>query len=234
MIDVAVAVAAAVAVVRLGVRRPWPHRVPGAPEAAGSRPHPPRHPSTVGPSGGAVVRRPARAGRAATAVDADLVPCVDLLGVAVTAGLGLEAALGAVAASGSGPVAAALGGVVGDLDRGTPLSDALGRLPERVGPSARPLVATLLVSLRTGAPLAAALQRLAEAERRRARRRVEARIRRLPVLLTLPLALCILPAFVVMTLVPLGWAAVDRVGFELQARPDLPSHPPTSTRTTGA
>lgn len=234
MIDVAVAVAAAAAVVRLCVRRPWPRRVPGAAAAVGSRLRPPRHPSTTGPSARAVIRRRVGAGRAGLPVDADLVPCVELLGVAVTAGLGLEAALAAVAASGSGPVAAGLGGVVGELDRGTPLSDALGRLPERVGPSTRPLVATLLVSLRTGAPLAAALQRLAEAERRRARRRVEERIRRLPVLLTLPLALCILPAFVIMTLVPLGRAAVDRVGFDLQARDVFPPRPPTSTLATGA
>jgi tight adherence protein C len=151
----------------------------------------------------------------------DLVACCDLLAVAATAGCSLRQAVVAVGHSGTGPVARALAGAGQDVQRGTPLVQAVESLTDRAGADARPLVSALVVAAGSGTPVAPALQRLADAERRRARRAVEARVRRLPVLLLVPLVTCILPAFVVLTLVPVGIAA-SRNGLAGSAF-DLPS-----------
>jgi pilus assembly protein TadC len=78
-----------------------------------------------------------------------------------------------------------------------------------LGPAVLPLVSTLNMALTSGAPLGPALQRLADAERRRQRRRAEARARRLPVLLLAPVVGLVLPAFLVLTIVPVAVSAAD-------------------------
>jgi pilus assembly protein TadC len=164
-------------------------------------------------------------------VPPDLVRCIDLLGVSVSAGLGIRDAVRSVAALGTGPTGTEFARVVADVHRGAALGDALSRAADRTG-SLRPLVTTLAVTMASGAPAAPALQRLADAERRRSRRRVEARVRRLPVLLAVPLVVCILPAFVVLTLVPVGIAAVDRLPRDATPFPATasgPSFPPPSS-----
>ncbi len=133
---------------------------------------------------------------------ADLSATVDLLVVAASAGHTLHTAIVAVGSAGSGPVAAALGRVAERFERGATLMDGIQALPVELGDQVRPLVATLLATDASGAPLVPALRRLADAERRRHRRRAEARVRRLPVLLLGPLVLLVLPAFVVLTIVP--------------------------------
>ena len=77
-------------------------------------------------------------------------------------------------------------------------------MPDDLGPAVRPLVTALVSTTRAGAPLAPALQRLADTERRRQRREAETRVRRLPVLLLAPLVGLVLPAFVVLTIVPVA------------------------------
>ena len=76
--------------------------------------------------------------------------------------------------------------------------------PTGLGPPVRPLVTTLTASLRSGAPPGPSLQRLADAQRQRQRRRAEERVRRLPVLLLAPLVGLVMPAFVVLTIVPVA------------------------------
>jgi pilus assembly protein TadC len=129
---------------------------------------------------------------------------IDLLRVAVSAGHSVHSAVTAVANGHDGPVADALGGAVRRHGRGSSLIAELERLPEEVGPWIRPLSTTLVVAARSGSPLLPALDRLAEVERRRLRRNAEERIRRLPVTLLAPLVGLILPAFVVLTVVPVG------------------------------
>lgn len=197
---------AALAVLRLVVRRPMPRRDPSvrALEAplprvvgAGGRRRSRRTPR----------RRPDRAGgsaRGPTRPPADLVACIDLLGVAATSGQGVGDAVRSVGAVGRGPLAAELASVGRAVDRGGSLSVGLEELARRLGPEVRPLVSALQVALSSGDGAAPALQRLADSERRRERRRRETRLRRLPVLLTVPLVLFVLPAFVVLTLVPVA------------------------------
>jgi pilus assembly protein TadC len=134
----------------------------------------------------------------------DLVLAVDLLAVAVSAGHSLHGAVGVVARRAEGPVTTALGRVDDAVARGVPIDEAIASLVDDVGAEVRPLVSTLQLTAAAGTPLGPALARLAEAERRRARRRAETRVRRLPVLLLGPVVGLVLPAFVVLTLVPVA------------------------------
>ena len=158
------------------------------------------------PPGSPRARRSSRSRRRAGAArsSSDLVAVADLLHVAVSAGHSLHGAVAAVGATAGGPAGAALARVDAAFGRGRRMVDALEELPEALGPDARPLVTALGSSLRSGAPLAPALQRLADTERRRQRRRAEERVRRLPVLLLAPLVGLVLPAFVVLTIVPVA------------------------------
>ena len=69
-------------------------------------------------------------------------------------------------------------------------------------PALRPLADTLRTSTRLGTPVAPALARLATEVRADVRRRAEARARTIPVRLCFPLVGCVLPAFALLTVVP--------------------------------
>lgn len=138
------------------------------------------------------------------AVETDLPITVDLLHVAVTAGHSLHTAVAAVGGIGTGPVSGALAEADRRFRHGSRLVDELDALAVGLGPSVRPLSTTLVVAASSGAPLGPTLQRLADAERRRLRRRTEERVRRLPVVLLAPLVGLVLPAFVILTIVPVA------------------------------
>jgi pilus assembly protein TadC len=169
-------------------------------------------------------------GRPAEPVLDDLAACCDLLAVAAASGATVTTAIQAVGDTGRGPVAAALGRAGEDVRRGTDLADAIGGLGRTLGPGGQALTTTLLTAASSGAPPAPSLLRLADSERRRARRRVEGRVRRLPVLLLLPLVGCILPAFVLLTLVPVGLSAARGAGLTAPADPS--AHPVRSAPST--
>lgn len=259
MSGVALGVAAALAVVRLlGADRRWPWRAaeltaPGRtapahaacaadapPLASAARDLAPARPSAHRTADGLTRRRtPARRRsarqrrRADAALARDLPAAVDMLRVAVTAGHTLHTAVVEVSRLGAGPVAAALAEAVDSFDRGGRLVESIGELPERHGPSLRPLCTTLVVAASSGAPLAPALQRLADAERRRLRRRTEERVRRLPVLLLAPLVGLVLPAFVLLTVVPVGLTTA-RSGLDLTVVDPAAARPsPSSTAPRG-
>lgn len=160
--------------------------------------------SASAPAGSRHARQGRRDRQAQRAVESDLPAAVDLLHVAVSAGHSLHGAVAAVARSGNGPVSEAFADVDQRFRHGGALVDELERLPARLGPSVRPLSTTLVVAASSGAPLGPTLQRLADAERRRLRRRTEERVRRLPVLLLAPLVGLVLPAFVLLTVVPVA------------------------------
>ena len=153
-----------------------------------------------------------RAGRAEqrrrAALAADLPDAVDLLALAVGAGLTVHLAVAHVARRGSGPLASELTRIVDEVALGRRLADALDELPERAGEAVRPLVASLVASERYGAPLAAGLERLADEVRRDRRRRAEEAARKVPVKLLFPLVTCTLPAFGLLTVGPLIASAV--------------------------
>lgn len=69
-------------------------------------------------------------------------------------------------------------------------------------PAVRRVADALLVSERTGAPVGPALTRLGDQLRTDARRRAETRARAVPIRLLFPLVFLVLPAFVLLTVVP--------------------------------
>lgn len=137
-------------------------------------------------------------------LERDIPAAIDLLVLSVSAGHSLHTAVVSVARTGTGPVAGALRHAVLGFERGGRLGDELAMLPTRHGAALQTLTATLTATLASGAPVAPALQRLADAERRRRRRRTEERVRRLPVVLLAPLVGLVLPAFVIVTIVPVA------------------------------
>lgn len=133
----------------------------------------------------------------------DLPEIVDLLALAVSAGLNVRLAIEAVARRATGPLAAELVSALLECSAGRRLADALEDIPERAGEPVRPLVRALVSSERYGAPLSDALERLAGEVRADRRRRAEAAARRVPVKLLFPLVSCTLPAFGLLTVAPL-------------------------------
>ena len=81
--------------------------------------------------------------------------------------------------------------------------DALDHLVGRHGDLARPLVGVLRAALDDGDALGPGLGRLCVDARDLRRRHAEEAARRLPVRLLLPLVTCSLPAFAVLTVVPI-------------------------------
>ena len=146
--------------------------------------------------------------RRLAAIARDLPDVVDLLVLAVGAGLTVRLAVAAVARRSPGPLGAELAQAGHDADLGRRLADALDDIPERAGEATRPLVAALIASERYGAPLGASLERLAHEVRADRRRRAEEAARKVPVKLLFPLVSCTLPAFGLLTVAPLIASAV--------------------------
>ena len=107
------------------------------------------------------------------------------------------------------PVHPAFAEVVARCDGGVRFADALAALPDTLGPLAAPLADTLAAADRYGLPLAPVLERLAAEARQHRRRQAETLARQLPVRLAGPLVLCTLPAFVLLSIVPLLLAALS-------------------------
>lgn len=135
----------------------------------------------------------------------DLPLALDLLAACLAGGAPLPSAVVAVAA--------ALPGTCGDRLRRTGAALAVGSAPEeawaalREGedpdrPVAAAAVRALVRASEGGAPVAAAVSRLAADARAEARGRAEQAARRAGVLAVAPLGLCFLPAFVLLGIVP--------------------------------
>jgi len=131
----------------------------------------------------------------------DLASFLDAMVVGLEAGLTFEHALAGlverVPSLSRGRDARRL---LADLSLGVPLADALRAFATR--PEEARVGALVAASARFGSPLARLLVVQAESIRESERHRAEARARRLPVLMLFPLALCILPALLVVFLGP--------------------------------
>jgi tight adherence protein C len=130
---------------------------------------------------------------------------IDLLGVAVGAGCTPYLAVEVAVRWAPPAVAARLGTVLRACALGVSFDAALDDVA-RATPVLRPLSDALLASDRLGAPVGPVLARLAAEERTALRRQAEAHARRVPVRLLFPLVFLVLPAFVLLTVVP-GLAA---------------------------
>ncbi len=140
--------------------------------------------------------------RARAEVLRDLPHLVDLVAATLRAGAAPGDAVELACAALPGAAAERLSGVCARL--------ALGVDPVRVwealatDPELAPLGRTLARAQATGAPVVAAVTRLADELARRARADVEERARSVGVKAALPLGLCLLPAFVLVGIVPLA------------------------------
>jgi tight adherence protein C len=141
-----------------------------------------------------------RARRHAAAQD-EAPEVVELVRLGIGAGLNVRLALEGVTRHLDGVVAAELRLALARADRGERLADALDGI-EVGGDGIRLLVDALVASERDGAPLDDALARVAADARTARRRRAEEAARRAPVQLLFPLVFCTLPAFVLLTVVP--------------------------------
>jgi len=146
-------------------------------------------------------REPASLKRRRERVARDLPHVVDLLAVTLASGAAPAAALALVASAVDGPV-------VDDL-RSAERSLALGRDPERVWrelaerPGLSSLGRAMVRAVETGASVSDALHRLADDLHATARLDAETRARAVGVRAAAPLGLCLLPAFILVGVVPL-------------------------------
>jgi Flp pilus assembly protein TadB len=159
-----------------------------------------------------VGRAPARRRRRRRRDDAlarELASAVDLIGVAVAAGCNPYLAVELGARWSPPLVRAALERVLGACRVGQSFDAALSELGQRE-PRLLPLTTALRTSARLGTPAAPALGRVAAEVRADLRRRAEARARTVPVRLCFPLVGCILPAFALLTVVPVVLGGLRR------------------------
>jgi len=147
--------------------------------------------------------------RRARAIDAgmarDLPVAIDLLAVAVGAGCTPYLALDVAARWAPASIAAPMAGVLRSCALGSSFDVALQEAAHGT-PLFRPVADALLSSERLGVPVGPVLARLADEERTALRRAAETHARRIPVRLLFPLVFLVLPAFVLLTVVP-GLAA---------------------------
>lgn len=142
-----------------------------------------------------------RARRRDAVVRRDLAPAIDILAVAI--GAGLTPYLGVSAAAPWVPPAISdrFMAVTARVHAGSRFSEALDHVAYAT-PALRPLADALLASQRLGAPVGPALERLAVEARADARREAETHARKVPVRLLFPLVFGVLPSFGLLTVVP--------------------------------
>ncbi|MEV7418715.1 type II secretion system F family protein [Streptomyces sp. NPDC089919] len=131
----------------------------------------------------------------------------DLLAACLAAGAGPREAAEVVGEALGGPVGERLARAGAELRLGGEPGAAWGRLAEL--PEARPLAECLARAARTGAPAADPVSRLAAGLREDRARTATARAQRAAVLITAPVGLCFLPAFLAVGVAPvvIGLAA---------------------------
>lgn len=146
-------------------------------------------------------------------VELALPEVVDLLGLLVGAGQPAAPALAAAGPRSPEPFRSELADVVRRSSAGEPFAESIRRMRDRLGPAAAPLVHAVLAAEVDGVPLGPALVRVGDEARRRRRVRAEEAARRVPVLMLFPLVFCVLPAFGLLTVVPLMAGSIADLRF---------------------
>ena len=154
---------------------------------------------------------PADVRRRREAVRRDLPYVVELFSATLRAGAAPDVGIGLVCAALPGPASERLSGVAARLALGLDPVQVWSALADdsQLGRLGR----TLARAQQTGAPVVAAVERLADDLARTARAETEDRARAVGVKAAVPLGLCLLPAFVLIGIVPLVVALLT--GLEL-------------------
>jgi len=202
-------VAAAAACSAAGLARAMRDR-PAARLPRGRSPEPGRQPLTSS--------RPtffaSRAGRRRlAAIDAEIPQLLDLLAAGSSAGLAAPLALRRAADGLAGPLADEVRATVRVVDLGARWRDELDALAERLDlPDLRRTVAALTRTESLGTSLAQATAELASSVRQARRAAMAERARTAPVKMLFPLVFLVLPAFLLLTVVPVLLTTVRSIG----------------------
>ena len=148
-------------------------------------------------------RRRARLSEQTRLVERVLPEVIDLLVLVIGAGRSTSAALRDIGPRVPEPFRSELTGIARRMDAGEPFADSVRRLRDRLGPSVASVVYAITAAEIDGAPLQPALERAADEAHRRRRVRAEEAARRVPIMMLFPLVFCILPAFCLLTVVPI-------------------------------
>ncbi len=133
----------------------------------------------------------------------ELPDTLDQLTISVEAGLGFDAALTRVAASGTGPLAEELNRVLAEVKVGVPRGEAMRHLLERTTVfELRHFVIALNQAEQYGLPIARVLRIQSGELRTKRRQRAEEEAMKIPVKIVFPLVFCIFPALFVVLLGP--------------------------------
>ncbi len=143
-------------------------------------------------------------------VRADLPHVVGLLAASVRSGLPPADGLALVCAALPGPASDSLASLPARIALGVPPAEVWGSIVAE--PALAPLGRTLARSARTGEPVADALDRLGRELAARSRSEVEDAARRVGVRAAVPLGLCLLPAFLLVGIVPVVAGLVGALG----------------------
>jgi tight adherence protein C len=135
--------------------------------------------------------------------DREVPQFLDILAAASTAGLGPHAALGRAVGATTGPLERELRRFLAEVELGARWRDGLVRMTERLQlPDLRRAVQAMVRTERLGSSLADALRELADEVRDERRQSAAERARKAPVKMLFPLVFMILPAFLLLTVVP--------------------------------
>jgi tight adherence protein C len=139
---------------------------------------------------------------------------VDLMAVCAQAGLNIPLMMRRVAERAPGVLGEELRTSLKEIDLGVPRKQALAALAERNRlPEMDSLVGALVSSERFGTSIASSLPALAAEIRNKRRHHAEEQARRAPIKMLFPLVFLILPAFVLLTVVPLLLGTFQSLGF---------------------
>ena len=145
----------------------------------------------------------ARARRRVEAANRELPQLLDLLAAASSAGLSGQLALRNAVSATEGPLADELGTALRAVDLGARWRDELRAVADRLGlPDLRRAVGSLTRTGSLGTSLAEAMTQLAAEVREERRAALSERARKAPVKMLFPLVFLVLPAFLLLTVVP--------------------------------
>lgn len=154
-----------------------------------------------------LLRRITRRRREATEIEEGVASLADLVAIGLRAGMGANAALARAVEHVPAPLGAEVAAVAAGMSRegsAVALAAADG--------AATDLYRLMARATHTGAPLAPSVEAFAAERRDRDHARHLAELKRLPVRMLLPLALLLLPGFVLLAVGPALLEAIERLG----------------------
>lgn len=153
-----------------------------------------------------------RVGRRQNEIMKSLPNALDLVTTCVEAGLGLDAAFAKVAERLPGPFADELNRALREMGLGQSRRDALREVGERTGvPDVITFVNSIIHAERTGSSIADVLRVQADQMRTRRRQRVEQIAQRIPIWMTFPLVVFLLPSLFIAILGPAAIQVLDNL-----------------------